>query len=219
MRSPTIGKPTAFICALQVMPIAEATAIGFASPAFITALSIPVLGEVVGARRWAAVAVGMLGVLRVVRPGAGAFGAEALLPLASAASWACAAVVTRRIARAGDGAEVTLLWSAGVGFLVLTGALGFGVVVPTWPQVGLGVMVGVVSSAGHGLVVLAYRATAASVLAPISYLQLIFSSVMGMLLFSAWPDGWTVVGAAVIAGSGLYTAHRERMRARAARGG
>ncbi|WP_426955880.1 DMT family transporter [Muricoccus radiodurans] len=209
-----LGSAIAFIFALRVMPIAEATAINFVSPAFITALSIPVLGEVVGWRRWTAVAVGLVGVLIVIRPGTGAFGVEALLPIATAATWACAAVITRRLASAGDGPEVTLFWSAGVGLVVLTAALPFDFVVPTAGQVGLGVLVGVISSVGHSLVVLAYRAAPASVIAPFSYLQLLFSTLMGIILFGAAPDRWTALGAVIITASGLYTAHRERVRAR-----
>lgn len=208
-----VGSAVFFILALQRLPLAEATAINFVSPAFITALSILVLGEVVGWRRWSAIAVGLVGVLIVVRPGGEAFQASALLPVLSAAFWATAAVVTRKMA-GGDPPATTLVWTAGIGLLLLTLALPFGFVVPTGAQLGLGLLIGLVSSAAQWLVVLAYRAAPASVLAPFSYAQLVSSTLLGLLVFGAVPDGWTFVGAGVIVAAGLYTAHRERVRAR-----
>jgi drug/metabolite transporter (DMT)-like permease len=209
-----VGSALCFIAALRTLPLAEATAINFVSPIFITALSIPILGEVVGIRRWAAVAVGLAGVLLVVRPfGGGGFGAEVLLPVLTAASWALAVVVTRKMAGA-DRSRTTLFWSAAVGFALLSALLPFDFVVPTASQLGLGLLLGLISSAGQGLIVLAYRHAAASVLAPFAYGQLLSSTLIGFLAFGAAPDAWTLAGAAVIVGSGIYTAHRERVRAR-----
>ena len=208
-----VGSALSFIFALRLLPLAEATAINFVSPIFITALSIPILGEVVGVRRWAAVAVGLAGVLVIVRPGGGAFGAEVLLPVLTAASWALAVVVTRKMAGA-DRPTTTLFWSAAVGFAVLSALLPFSFVLPSAWHVGLGLLLGLISSAGQGLIVLAYRHAAASVLAPFSYFQLLSSALIGFLAFGAAPDRWTLVGAGIIAASGLYTAHRERVRAR-----
>jgi drug/metabolite transporter (DMT)-like permease len=133
--------------------------------------------------------------------------------VASSFCWAVAAVVTRRMAGV-DPPETTLFWTAGVGFLLLTSLLPFGVVLPTAAQLGLGLLIGVVSSVAQWLVVLAYRAAPASTLAPFSYAQLITSGLLGVIVFGAMPDAWTLLGAAVIAASGLYTAHRERVRAR-----
>jgi len=200
------------------MPLAEATAINFVSPAFITVLSVIFLAEKVGWRRWSAIAVGLVGVLIVVRPGSGVFQAAALLPLLTAAFWAGAVIATRKMAGAGgDPPETTLIWSAGVGFLLFTVLLPFGWQTPDAGQVGFGMLVGLVSSIPHALVVLAYRAAPASVLAPFSYVQLVTSSLVGFIGFGAVPDSWTFAGGAVIAAAGLYTAHRERVRAREAR--
>jgi drug/metabolite transporter (DMT)-like permease len=208
-----VGSALCFIAALRTLPLAEATAINFVSPIFITALSIPILGEVVGVRRWAAVAVGLAGVLLVVRPGGGAFGAEIALPVLTAAAWALAVVVTRKMSGA-DRPATTLFWSAAVGFAVLSALLPFSFVPPTAGQVCLGLLLGLISSAGQWLIVLAYRHAAASVLAPFAYCQLLSSTLLGFLAFGAAPDAWTLAGAGVIVGSGLYTAHRERVRAR-----
>jgi drug/metabolite transporter (DMT)-like permease len=207
------GSAVLFITGLQYLPLAEATAINFVSPAVVTVLSIIFLAEKVGWRRWAAIAVGLLGMLIIVRPGSDAFQPAALLPLLSATSWSAAVVVTRRMAGV-DPPTTTLFWTAATGFVAMSLLLPFGVVMPNARQVALGVTIGVISSAAQYLVVLAYRAAPPSVLAPFSYTQLITSGLLGVVVFGTAPDRWTLVGAAVIAASGLYTAHRERVRAR-----
>lgn len=208
-----VGSAVLFITGLSQLQIAEASAISFVSPAFITALSIPFLGEVVGVRRWAAVLVGLAGVLIVIRPGSGALQAAAVFPVLSAMCWAVAIIVTRWIGTL-DLAETTLFWSALVGFLLLTAMLPFGFVPPTLGQIGIGAMVGLSASIGQYLLILAYRRAAASLLAPFSYMQLLSSTLLGYVAFGAVPDGMTFLGAAVIVASGLYTVHRERIRAR-----
>lgn len=215
-----VGSAIFFIMALQHLPMAEATAINFVSPVFVTILSVFFLAERVGWRRWSAIAVGMVGMLIIVRPGSDVFSPAALLPVVSSAAWACAIVVTRRMGSL-DPPETTLLWTAGVGFAVLSLLLpatillrGQGFALPDAGQVGLGLLIGLVSSVAQWLVVLAFRAAPATVLAPFSYTQLLTSGLLGFLVFGNAPDGWTWLGAAVIAASGLYTAHRERVRSR-----
>ena len=208
-----LGSAVFFITGLAYLPVSEATAIVFVSPTFITALSVVFLGEVVRARRWAAVLAGFLGVLVVIRPGWGSVQAAALFPLASALCWAATIVITRKMGTA-ERAETTLLWSACTGLLVLTAVVPFGFVPPSPPQVGVGLALGLCSSLGQYLVILAYRRAAASALAPFSYVQLLSSTLLGFAAFGAVPDRATLLGAAVIVLSGLYTAHRERVRAR-----
>jgi drug/metabolite transporter (DMT)-like permease len=208
----TVGSAIMFTAGLQFLPVADATAIYFISPILIMALSIPILGEVVGWRRWSAAFVGLLGVLIVIRPGTGSFETAALLPLLGASSWALAAVVTRKMSR-GDHSLTTLAYSAFVGLLVLSAMLPFSLIAPGWDEIGLGICIGVFSTFGHWLVIMAYRHANASVIAPFSYVQLIGAGTLGYLVFGALPDTWTVAGAIVIAASGLYTAYRERVRA------
>ncbi len=208
-----LGSAVFFITGLAYLPVAEATAIVFVSPTFITALSVVFLGEVVRARRWAAVLAGFLGVLVVIRPGWGSVQAAALFPLASALCWAATIVITRKMGTA-ERAETTLLWSACTGLLVLTAIVPFGFVPPSPGQVGVGLALGLCSSLGQYLVILAYRRAAASALAPFSYAQMLSSTLLGYAAFGAVPDRATLLGAAVIVLSGLYTAHRERVRAR-----
>lgn len=205
-----------FIMALAHLPMAEAAAVSFASPLFITLLAVPLLGEVVGLRGWAGVLVGFLGVLIVVRPGTGSFHPAAGLVLLSSLGWAVAMIVTRRMGVA-ERATATVLWTAATGLVVLTILLPFSLGPISLAQFGLAVVLGLVASSGQWLAVLAFRHAAASVLAPLSYGQLIWSSTFGFLVFRTVPDGWTLFGAVFIIGSGLYTVQRERLRLRAAR--
>ena len=207
------GSSILFVFGVREMSMAEATTISFLSPLLITILSIPLLGEVVGIRRWAAVLVGMAGVLIVVRPGSSGFQPAAFWGMASSLCWATALIITRKIATT-DQATTTLLCSAGIGALVLTFLAPLAWTWPTASQWGLVLMLGVLSSLGQWMVIEAHRQAPASLLAPFSYTQLIWAITLGFLVFGALPDRWTLVGAAVIVASGLYTAHRQRIRAR-----
>ncbi len=209
-----LGAALLFIAGLARLPIADATAIGFAAPLLVTALSIPLLGERVGPRRWAAVSAGFLGVLIVVRPGSGALGWAALLPLLSAACWGLSLVVTRRM-RGGDRPLTTLLYSTVIGFAASSTALPL-----VWQPPGAGawalmVLMGALSAAGQYLLIAGLARGDASLLAPFSYSQMIWSTLTGFFVFGTVPTAWTWCGAAIIVASGIYIAHRERLRARA----
>lgn len=208
-----LGSAVFFILGLSYLPMAEAAAISYVNPAFVTALSIPFLGERVGIRRWAAVAIGLAGVMIVIRPGSAAFDASAIFPILSAMSWAVGIIVTRRMTGSED-ATTTLVWTALTGLAVLTVLLPFDAVMPTPAELAFGLLIGVASTAAQWLLILAYRYGDASVLAPYSYIQLIWSTAAGYLVFAAVPDLWTFAGMAIIVASGVYTAHRERLRAR-----
>ncbi len=200
-----------FIAALGYLPIAGATATGFVAPLFVTGLSIVFLGEKVGLRRWAATVVGLIGVLVIVRPGTSAFNPGTVFPLLSALGWASALVLTRKIGSA-DSAVTTMVFSALTGFLVLTALVPFYWIAPNWSQILIGVGIGVTSTAGHWIVALAFRDADASLLAPFFYVQLLWVTLLGFVMFGEVPDTWTLSGAAIIIASGVYTAHRERLR-------
>ncbi|SNT38678.1 Permease of the drug/metabolite transporter (DMT) superfamily [Tardiphaga sp. OK246] len=200
-----------FIMALGYLPIAEATATGFISPLFVTGLSVLFLGEKVGLRRWTATIAGLLGVLIIVRPGTAAFQPGTIFPIISALGWATALVLTRKISGA-DRAITTMAFSAITGFLMLSVIVPFYWIVPSWTQIALGVGIGVAATVGHWIVVLAFRYADASVLAPFSYVQLVWVTLIGFFLFGEVPDAVTFAGAAIIIASGVYTAHRERVR-------
>ncbi|ABD07949.1 Protein of unknown function DUF6, transmembrane [Rhodopseudomonas palustris HaA2] len=206
-----VASSVLFITGLQFLPIAEASATSFVAPLFVTALSIVLLGEAIGIRRWAATAVGLLGVLIVIRPGSAAFNAAAIFPILSALTWAFTLILTRMISGA-DRVVVTMTFSALVGFVALSAMVPFVWVTPSWHDILIGVLVGLASTMGQWIVVLAYRYADASVLAPFTYSQLVWVTFLGFGVFGEIPDLWTFVGAAVIMASGIYTAHRERLR-------
>lgn len=206
-----LGSSLMFITGLRYLPIAEASATGFVAPLFVTALSIIFLSEKVGLRRWVATAVGLCGVLIILRPGTGAFHLAALFPIVSAFAWACTLIMTRMMS--GREHAITIMtYSSIAGVCVLTAIVPFVWTTPSWQDIGFGVLVGVASTMGQWIVVLAFRYADASVLAPFSYTQLLWVSILGFLVFGEVPDVWTIVGAAFIVSSGLYTAHRERVR-------
>ena len=213
-----LGSAIAFILSLGSLPVAEATAINFITPLMITVLAVPFLGEVVRPQGWVAVSVGFIGVLVVVRPGVGGLHPAAGLVIASSLCWCIAMLVTRRLVSI-DRAGVTLIWSAASGFVLLLCALPFFLAPLSPQQAALCVLVGVVASSGQWLALLAYRSARATVLAPLSYAQLIWSSVFGFFAFGAVPDGWTLAGAVIIALSGTYVVHLERVRIAAQRTG
>jgi drug/metabolite transporter (DMT)-like permease len=206
-----LGSSLFFISGLRYLPIAEASATGFVSPLFVTALSIVFLGESVGVRRWIATAVGLIGVLIILRPGTGAFHPAAFFPIVSALAWACTLVMTRMLSGR-EHALTTMTYSSITGACIMCALVPFVWVAPSWHDVLFGIFIGIASTAGQWIVVLAFRYADASVLAPFSYTQLLWVSILGFVIFGELPDIWTVVGAVFIVGSGLYTAHRERIR-------
>lgn len=200
-----------FITGLRYLPIAEASATSFVAPLFVTALSILILGESVGGRRWIATLVGLFGVVIVVRPGTAAFDPASILPIASAFLWALTLVMTRVISST-ERTVTIMTFSAIIGFCVLSTLVPFVWVTPSWRDLAVALGIGITSTAGQWIVVLAFRQADASVLAPFSYVQLVWVTAIGVMVFAEVPDLWTFVGAAFIIGSGLYTAHRERLR-------
>jgi len=206
-----LGSSLFFISSLRFLPIAEASATGFVSPLFVTALSIIFLGEKVGLRRWVATALGLVGVIIILRPGSGAFHPAAFFPLVSALAWACTLIMTRMLSGS-ERAITTMTYSSIAGVGILTALVPLVWVAPSWHDILFGIFIGLASTVGQWIVVLAFRYANASVLAPFSYTQLLWVSILGFLIFGELPDGWTVTGAAFIVASGLYTAHRERVR-------
>ena len=204
-----------FVLAFTMLPLADVHAIAAASPLIVIALSPPLLGERIGWRRWAAVAVGFAGVLVIVRPGFQQIGLPILIALGCALLWALYQVMVRLCA-ATDGSDTTWLWSAVVG-LVLTSAVGPFVWV--WPdRAGWMWLIAIagLGSLAHLALIHALTIAEASALQPYGYTLLLWAAVIGYLAFGDAPDRWTLAGGAVIAASGLYAWHREQVRARAA---
>ena len=206
-----LGSSLFFISGLRFLPIAEASATGFVSPLFVTALSIVFLGESVGLRRWIATAVGLIGVVIILRPGSGAFHPAAFFPIVSALAWACTLIMTRMMSGR-ENALTTMTYSSITGACIVSALVPFVWVTPSWHDILFGIFIGIASTAGQWIVVLAFRYADASVLAPFSYTQLLWVTVLGFVIFGELPDIWTITGAVFIVASGLYTAHRERVR-------
>ncbi|MBI1774952.1 MAG: DMT family transporter [Proteobacteria bacterium] len=207
-----ISSSLVFMFALAHLGLAEAITVGFVSPLFITALSVPLLGEKVGVRRWLAVLIGFLGIVVIVRPGTAAFDPWALLPLLSSALWALGVIGTR-VSGQIDSPLTTVSYNTLVGLVVTSALTPFVWSMPgaeDWLVFAIG---GGGNVLGQYLMVRAFAVAPASMLAPFSYSQLLWSTLIGWLLFQAVPDVTTYFGAAIIIASGIYVWHRERAAA------
>jgi drug/metabolite transporter (DMT)-like permease len=206
-----------FFTALQYLALAEAIALVQVGPLFITALAALLLAEPVGPRRWAAVGVGLLGALMIVRPGLGVFQPAALLALAAAFCFASFQVLTRAMSGA-SGVWTTMLWTSAVGAGLSTLALPWTWVTPPAEALAGMMLVGTAGLIGHAVFVWAMAQATASTLAPFNYLSLVWATLSGLVIFGEVPDPLTLAGAGVIVGAGLYVWHRERARVRAPAG-
>lgn len=199
-----------YISALQTVPLELCAAVGFVAPLYVTALSIPFLGERVGRHRWAAVGVGFLSVLLILRPGGEGFQVTMLLPLASSLCWAMGLILTRQM-RHSEAPLTVLAWSSLVG-LVATAPLA--AAAWHWPdawQWAQLISLGLFNAIAQYLVIRAFMLASASLLAPFSYSTLIWTLLISALVFDSFPDAITLVGTAVLVASGLYVWHRERL--------
>lgn len=219
-----------YFLGLAAMPLADAVATSFVAPILITLMSALVLGEQVGPRRWAAVAVGMLGVVVMQHPGAGVISPAAVLVLISALCYASSQMMTRQM-RDSESA-MTLNFFVQCGFIVVSASMGLWVgdghlsgsenaslaflfriwiwppMADWWAFLTTGLAVGI----GGLMMSQAYRTTAAALVAPFEYAGMPMAIFWGATVFGTWPDvtGW--VGIALICGAGLYTLWRETVR-------
>ncbi len=203
---------------MRGLPLAEAVAITLTAPLFVTALSGPLLGEAVGVRRWAAVTIGLLGALIMVRPGTEAFRPEALLVMTSALMYALAMLLTRRLVRT----ETDVALVSYTTLITGLASLPFAVLAwqaPSGGDLGLFAVVGIGGASGHYLLVLAYRFAPAAVVAPFDYTKLIWASVLGWMVWLESPEPAVWIGAAIVAAAGAYITRREMALGRSAREG
>ncbi len=197
---------------LRRMPVGEVTAIVMLTPLVVTVVAAMKLGERVSAVRWVFMAGGFLGALMVIRPGGAAFDWNMLLPLSLVATNAAFQVVTSRLANV-DEAGTTQFYTGAIGALRLTFALPFGWQTLGWTWWALLVLIGVVSSSGHAVLILAYTRAPVAMLTPYFYLQIGFAMVGGWAVFGHVPDGWSVAGIGTIAlcgAAGTWVAAREQ---------
>lgn len=201
--------------AISVVPLADAYTITFTAPLLVTALSVPLLKERVGWRRWSAVVAGFVGVLIVIRPGFGDVPWQLLLPLVTAACFALYQILTRLISV--DPAEtpfVMLFYVAWVGAVIMTIVVPFywqPVALADWPWM---IAMGGLGAVGHLILIRALTIAPASLIAPFTYSQIVWALLAGWLVFGDLPDLWMLAGGAVIIASGLFVFHREAVLGR-----
>lgn len=205
-----------YIAALINMPIANAAALNMVHPLILVALSVIFLAEVVGWRRWSAVAVGFIGVMFIVKPTPQAFNIFALAGLGAPLFGALRELVTRRLDPTLPSMTITFF-----SVLVLTLLACLYALTEQWQPITMREL-GHLSfaacffSLASYLVVYAFRApTEVSAVAPFRYSFLIWAALAGYVVFGEMPDGWAMLGALLIVGSGLYALHRETLRRRA----
>lgn len=212
LRGLMLGSATLlYLTALSQMPMADAAAIGFVMPLVAAVLAVPMLNERLDGPRLLAVLAGLGGALVIVRPGFSVFTLYALLPLGMAVCNALYQILTRKLA----GVEhplTSLFWGALIGTLLYTPFLPSSGSMPEtgldWVLFGL---MGVFGLVGHLLLIRAYDFANASLLVPMHYSQLVWVILLGYLVFDDFPDGWSLVGMAIIVISGLYLVNRQRL--------
>ena len=223
---------TTFFLGLAALPLADTVAIFFVSPLVITLFSVIFLGEKVGPRRWIAIAVGLVGVVVMMRPGSTAFQWAAFLPLAAAFGYAGIHIIARKIG--GTESAATMSFYLQLTFFVVSIMMGLAVghggfdqsPDPSlsfllrgwfWPAPGdflLLLVLGVASSCGGWMISKAYSVSEASLVAPVEYLAMPVSVVAGILLFDEYPDQIAILGIGLILGAGLYMVWREQAATR-----
>lgn len=198
----------AFVLCFRYLPVADVHAVAAATPLIVTALAVPVLGERVGWRRWAAVVTGFFMVLVILRPGFRELDWFHLLPVGAAILWAIYQVLIRLTSRH-DGSDTTLLWTALMGAVMST---FFGWIGWVWPSTEtwlLLIAAGIVGGAAHYTLILALDVAPASLLQPFVYTTFLWALLLGLLFFAEFPDEITLLGAAVLIAVGVYVMRRE----------
>jgi drug/metabolite transporter (DMT)-like permease len=196
--------------ALRWMQLDEVLSIIFTFPFIVAIASGPMLGEWIGWRRWSAIGFGFAGVLLITRPGIGGVHPAALFSLGATIAYGFYAIITRIVSKA-DSDQTSLFYSNMIGALIMLPVIPFVWTTPaSWVIAAMLMMIGVLGSLGHYCLIAGHRLAPASVLSPFVYTQLIWVVILGYLVFDHVPNTWTMAGAAMVVGSGLYLLYRER---------
>lgn len=194
--------------AFSVLPLAQTYAILFAAPLLITLLAIPILGEKVGIRRGMAVVVGLIGVIVVLRPGGTELGLGHLAALTAAVASSLASVIVRKIGQE-ERSVVLLLFPMIANFIVMGALLPFVYKPMPIEHFGMMAIIATFGFVAGFIIISAYKAAEAVIVAPMQYSQMIWAAIFGFLIFDEVPDEVTLIGAGVIMASGLYIVLRE----------
>ncbi len=198
-----------YFSALALIPLADALALVFIYPFVVTVLSVVILKEPVGIRRWMAVLVGLLGALIIVRPGFSDFGIGTMLALAAGITYGCYLISTRKLANTAP-PMVTLTFTALIGVVVLSILVPYGWQTPTTADWLWMILLGTIAALGHYLIIRAFEFVEASILAPYGYTEILMACLLGYVVFGDLPDILTWIGIATIIISGIYISVRER---------
>jgi drug/metabolite transporter (DMT)-like permease len=205
-----------FFWAVSYLPLADATTFYLAGPIYVTALSVLLLRERVGWRRWTAVMVGFTGVVIALRPSSSTLTLPALIALAGSVTYALVLITTRMLRQTNDIMLMTTYFIGAVAFGLAT--VPFGWVPPSAYDLLCLAGVGFANIVAQFCVIRSLKLASASVVVPYQYTLIIWSVVFGWLMFAELPDAYTIVGASIIVAAGLYIFWREQVAARAARG-
>ena len=203
-----VGSATLYIAGVAFVPLADAVAVTFVAPFIVTILGALILREPVGWRRWIAVSLGFLGTLIVIRPGMGVIHPAAFLVLIAAISFAFRQIISRALADT-DKTATTVVYTAIVGSALLTLPLPWVWITPDREQLVILLGIALLAGVAEVCVIKALEVAMAVVVAPIHYSMMIWGTFYGFMVFGQLPDMWTVIGAAVIISTGLYTLRRE----------
>lgn len=202
---------------LKYLQMIEVTVIGFLIPLVVAALSVPMLGEKVGKHRWAAIILGFVGILFVVRPAAVTTHWSMFVLIAAIFGYGFYLILTRKLAAKGESPVRSVFYTALIGGVVLTIPMPFIWVSPGSIELwGYLLAAGFFGGMGHFLLIKAHSFAGPSLLAPFLYTQIIWSSLAGYIQFGDIPDRWTMVGGAIVISSGLYLMARETLKKREA---
>ncbi len=205
-----LGSTVANFFALTFIPLTITASINFTMPLILCALSIPMLGEKIGWRRWLAIVIGFIGVLIIVRPGTAAFHPAMLLSLLAVSFSAFYFLFTRMLAGV-DGTATQQFYSGAIATLcMLPFAFSHWVWPGDWTMWIPFLLIGAAATAGHQVLIIAHRFAPASTLAPFNYSLIVYMTISSWFVFGQPPDEWIFVGAPIVIASGAYIWWRER---------
>lgn len=196
------------VLGLSLLPIATVTAIAFASPVFVAALSVALLGERVGWHRWAAIIVGFVGVLVIVRPAGASFEWALMIPVCAAFANALRDIATRKLARTETSISI-LFWSTVIVVVASLFSIPFGWKPVTGTAALWFLLAGLLAAGAHFLMIEALRLGEAALIAPFRYTALLWAILTGILVWNTVPDAFVLLGAFLVVGSGIYILQRE----------